>query len=194
MCTCNKRFVLLISFLLSVLVLDVVLCYRTYYVPSIRMFVSFKYVVFDERATDIMKESNIEEHKWLRFNFFGKSLLMTRFARPYQDSLDWLAMWPPGEIGNAYVINKQTKEVYISDNNFSMLPILDYHCKQLLINKEPISEDSLFTMDSSSTQTTIINDPYIVIQNSHWLIWHVLTSIPADGVRKAHLWHLFVFQ
>lgn len=193
MFTFIRKFVFFLVVALGIVLLDIVLCYRTYYIPSINMFVSFKYVPFGhERTPAKIKQKNKDAHTWLRLNYFGKHLIPTRFARPYQESLDWLAMWSPGEIGNAYVVNKETNEINISNNAFSSNPIIDYHSVKMRIIDVPMADDSLFTIDKSAVPIDRINEPFIVIQNTHWLLGYHLYSLPDKSIHKAHLWHLLV--
>lgn len=176
---------------LFISILDTTLCYRTYYIPDIKMFVSYKYTQFDDRATTNIQQKRKKNSSWLRFNFFGKSLLATRFARPYQPTIDWFVMSAPDEIGCAYTINKNKREINLSKNLFGLESVIDYNAKYLTVSNSPIPKDSLFLEDSASWAVHI-NEPYIVICNS-FRITSSFDALPEKSMKKAHLWHLFLF-
>lgn len=198
-----KRFFSIIGVLLVLLLVDIIVCFRTYYVPSLGMFVSYKYIRIDENtpknvlsAAKTYKAHNLPD--WdvenVRINFFTRSLLAARLAHGFPPKIDWLVMAPPSEIGCSYIINKQTKTINICENAFGSYRVFINNSVRIPVINEPISADLLYEKDVNSIPREKILEPYIVINNSHWLLAHYFGAIPENGIRKAHLWHLFVVK
>lgn len=184
-----NRIKLFILLLLIVVALDIVLCYRTYYIPAISTFVTYKYVRYDDHLSDKIKSEKNEHHAWIRFNYLSKSIIATRFAKPYQNNVDWVAMWPPDEIGSAYIINKRTKAIIITNVARGYQQVIDYHSCHFTIIRDIIQRDLLFNPDYYSPVHDI-RDPYIIIINTHWMLSSDIEAIPNNCLRKAHLWHI----
>ena len=190
-----KRFFKAVGFLLVLLLVDVIVCFQTYYIPGLGMFVSYKYLPVNDKTPDyVLDEVKVrcgQRDFWaVRMNYFTKTLYAARFVHGYPKRIDWLAMAPPDEIGCSYVINKQTKCINISENAFGSQTVAAYNAVKLTIIDEAIEDNVLYEEDKNATPNTRILEPYIVIENSHWLLAHYFGSYPENGVHKAHLWHL----
>lgn len=198
-----KCFFSIIEVLLVLLLVDIIVCFRTYYVPTLGMFVSYKYIRIDENTPKnvLSAAKTYKAHNrpsWdvenVRINYFTKSLLTARLAHGFPPNNDWLVMVPPSEIGYSYIINKRTKTINICENAFGSDRVFISNSVIIPVINEPIDADQLYEKDVNAIPREKILDPYIVINNSHWLLAHYFGAIPENGMRKAHLWHLFVVK
>lgn len=169
--------------LLFLVALDLFISHRTYYVPGLHMFVNYKIVVDDTCARDMTK-TKYDKLPWnygtTWFNFFSKSLLKARFAKPYQNGIDWIVFWHPCDIQDGYIINKKTKELYILDDD-----IIAYQGKVLtFIEKDQVPDLDYFFEESG------IKEQYVSIANLKWLWSHGIYGDPK--LYRAHLWHILV--
>ena len=191
-----KQFFKVVVSLFVILLVDVIVCYQTYYIPSLEMFVSYKYLPLNDKTPDydldaVVKAQAGQGEFWtVRMNYFTRTLYGARFVHGYPKRIDWLAMAPPGEIGCSYVINKQTKCINICKTPFGSDKVAAYNTVKLTVVDEPIGEGVLYERDKNAIPRTRVLELFIVIENSHWLLAHYFGSDPENGVQKAHLWHL----
>ena len=172
----TKTLLRLVLLAVMLCILDYIVCFHTYYIPDLQLFLSYKY----------RRETVDNELKPSLFNFYGNQLLETRFAKTSNDSIDWFELRPPSETGCAFIINTNNREFNLANSPFSPLGdyyVIDYHVNYFNISHTAIDPDSLCVGNK-------VRKPFIIIENYHWLLDRGVCSIPEQKLIKAHIWHL----
>ena len=196
-----KKVFLVFFIALGVVLVDAIVCYHTYYIPKAKLFVNYKRPTMDDETIhSYMKGDNPYGQKcWgLRFNFFSRHLLSARLAGPKNKKMDWVVMWPPGEIGTIYMFNTKTKELYFLNSIGEYIgDHLQYQTHRLGVAETALTVRDIEKGIRRSDNGTIsevegLPPDCIIIRNYHWLIASGMDSMPVKAMKKAHLWHLFL--
>lgn len=192
-----KKVIWFFAILWFVLVIDYLIGFRTYYNPGLGVFIRYQIVYNDSTVSRDSIAWGSRKTVCVWFNYLDDNLLKVRFAKPYQDNIDYIAMLDPDYWGCWYYIHTETRQVFYQkvdrlDNNV-VLKINPVSVIKAIVPLENVFHDdppfTEFWLESFYVND-VLKPEYISITNDRGAVFGDSGMRSSSKLKRAHLWHL----
>lgn len=203
-----KKVLKIILFIILLLILaEGLICNRTYWIPSLKVFLRYQFVYNDSTAlkhcqidSPVIKAPNLDKSPTVCYNYYSEKLLKARFAKPYSKNIDYIAMINPDCSGCYYYINPETRVLY-----HKQLEVLGYNAvlssnTNSVFNEIVPVKNNVFHYNPPYIERWfdrfyedgVLRPEFICIINDRGVVFSDFAISGVPPIIKAHLWHLFI--